>query len=422
MTRETSKASFWLAADSKLGNMEGCLLNVATTTGSYVQDQDISGLTTTWKFFEVQGIRPTTLDTFYLSISQCTSSQQPLIYLDDVYFGVDPASGPAPAPPTETPPPQPTPGPCTTAPYLVDPSFEVGDTSNWLFSDRSTNFDATFLVEDASSYNVAAHAESKVGVLTFPSGLGQVTLMQQVFGLCTRKTYSSTIWFQVAPGYDASRCTFSYGITSGTDGIRANPAGTWTRVDLTFYVDLDSTSIYPYTYVNVACQGDGEIVVLVDDITFGTPPACSITPTIQDGSFESGVLPDVGFAQGDETAVITTSKAHTGKNSVLLTFPSIANGAGFSREFAACVGQTLTFSFWYFVPKAYKSVPCSVFAYAWYTGEYISDSVVLFDTWVEAKLNFTNGAPTGHVDFSIGCRNQLQKVVVYLDDVSIVKR
>ncbi|ORY12656.1 hypothetical protein BCR34DRAFT_587116 [Clohesyomyces aquaticus] len=423
MTRASSMASFWLSVDSKLNRVDGCLLNVATSTGTYILDQDISTLTTAWKKFEVKSIQPTTLDTFYIGISQCTSPEQPLIYIDDIFFGVDPAAGPAPTTTTTAPTSVPTPGPCGTVPTLVDPSFEIGDTSNWLFNDFSDNFDATFLVDGASTYGTP-HAGSNVGVLTFSSGQSYVTLMQQLDGLCNGEIYTSTVWLQVASGYDASRCKFTYGITSSSGPITPSPAGTWTKVELVFLANIDSTSIFPYVYISAICQGAGEMVVLVDDVAFGPPPPCSITPSISDGSFESGDLTpwNVGFAEGDETAVITTSKEHTGTKSVLITFPSTANGAGFFREFAACVGQKLTFRFWYFVPKAYKGIPCSVSASAWYTGEYILDDIVLYDTWVEAKLDFIAGAPRGHIDFGVGCRNQLQKVVVYLDDVSVTKR
>ncbi|KAF2110650.1 hypothetical protein BDV96DRAFT_650759 [Lophiotrema nucula] len=423
MTRASSKASFWLSVDSKLNNVEGCLLNVGTITGYYIQDLDISTLTTAWKKFEVNGIQPTPLDTFQISISQCTSPQQPLIYIDDIYFGVDPAAGPAPTTAIVVPTSTPTPGPCGTVPTLVDPSFEIGDTSNWLFSDFSDNFDATFLVDSASNYGTP-HAGTNVGVLTFPTGQGDTTILQPIEGLCNGETYTSTVWFYVPSGYDASRCKFFYGITAGSGPITPSAAGVWTKVELVFLANIDSTSIFPYVYVSVACEGAGEIVVLVDDISFGPPPPCSVTPSVSDGSFESGDLTawQLGVAEGDETAVITTSKSHTGTKSVLVTFPSTANAVGFSSEFAACVGGKYAFHFWYFVPKAYKGIPCSVSASAWYTGENIFVDVVLYDTWIEAKLDFISGASTGHIDFGISCSNQLKKVVVYVDDVSVTKR
>lgn len=423
-SRETVKASFWLSVDAKLNNVAGCLLNVGADTGYYLRDIDISNLTTKWTKFEVKGIEPDTRDTFQISIVDCTSPTLPLIYLDDVYFGIDRAAPTASPTTTREPDPEPTStaGPCTTTPVLEDPSFELGDTTNWLFFDHSDNFDTMFGVDDASTYGLP-HKGSAVGVIDFPSPNGSVQLLQQLFGLCNNQAYTATAWFYIPIGYDASVCSFSIGVFAGGE-VKPTAAGVWTKAEVVFLASLDSTSIYPYTYIGIGCQNKGEMVVLVDDISFGPPPACSTIPSYSDGSFESGNLTiwDSGVAEGDETIAITTTKAHTGKKSVVLTFPSISNGASFGRDFDACVGGKYTFHQWYFVPKASKGATCVVFSYAYYTGETFKEEVTVYDTWVEAKMDFLAGNVVGHIVFGVSCLNQLQKVVIYLDDVSITTR
>jgi hypothetical protein len=423
LTRKAVKASFWLSVDAKLNDVSGCLLHASTTTGTYLLDVDISNLTTKWTKFEIKDIEPTSYDTFEISIFGCTHLPQPLIYLDDVYFGID-RSAPL-ATPTTTPPPEPTQtaAPCTTTPELIDPSFELGDTGNWLFYDQSTNFDTSFLVDSASTYGLP-HLGSGVGVLDFLSPNAGTQLLQQVFGLCNNQVYTATAWFYIPAGYDASVCTFSVGVFVGSNPVAPTTAGVWTKVSVVFLASLDSTSIYPYIYIGVNCQNTGEMIVLIDDITFGPAPSCLITPSISDGSFESGNLTiwDVGTAEGDEIVGITGVISRTGTKSMVMTFPSTSNAAGFSREFPACVGGKYTFHLWYYVPAAYKGTRCFVSAYAWYTGEFVNDEITIYNTWLETKLDFLAGSYTGHIDFAVSCLNQLSKVVIYVDDVSITTR
>jgi hypothetical protein len=421
MTRATVKASFWLSVDKKLNNMTGCLLNVGTLTGYYVYDQDISYLTSEWTKFEIKNIEPTNYDTFQIAVSLCSSEAQPLIYLDDVYFGID-RSAPV-VYPTTTSTTRPTAtatAACTSTPTLADPSFESPDVGNWLFSDHSPNYDTMFQADQSSSYG-PPHAGSGVGVLDFPSTDGSTQLLQLIDGLCPGQVYTATAWFYVPSGYDASVCTFSLGVTASSGGVRPTAAGVWTKVDVVF---LASDSAFPYVYVGVDCNNTDEVIVLVDDLTFGPPPACSTTPTVSDGDFESGSAAawDVGFAEGDESFAVTTARPRTGRYSGVLTFPSTANGAAFGVDFDACVGAKYTFHVWYFIPKAYKGIPCYIYAYPYNSGESISEEVSNYDMWVEAKLDFRAGATAGHLDYGFSCDNQLKKVVIYVDDVSITKR
>jgi hypothetical protein len=423
LTRKAVKASFWLSVDAKLNNMSGCLLHASTTTGTYLLDVDISNLTTKWTKFEIKDINPTNYDTFEISIFGCTNLPQPLIYLDDVYFGIDRTAPLAPTTTTLPPEPTQTAGPCTTTPELIDPGFELDNTGNWLFFDNSPNFDTSFLVDSTSTYG-QPKSGSGVGVLDFPSPNANLQILQQLFGLCNNQVYTATAWFYIPSGYDASVCTFSLGVFAGSGPVAPVAAGVWTKVSVVFLAALDSTSIYPYIYVGVQCQNTNEIVVLIDDITFGPGPACTVIPSISDGSFEGGNLTiwDGGVAEGDETIAITSAISRTGTKSLVLNFPSTSNGAGFSREFPVCVGGKYTFRLWYYVPTAYKGIQCFVHAYAWYTGEFVRDDVSVYNTWVEVKLDFLAGATTGHVDFGVSCLNQLKKVVIYIDDVSITTR
>ncbi|KAF2490019.1 hypothetical protein BU16DRAFT_622573 [Lophium mytilinum] len=418
-SRQFMKASLWLSADSRLNNVSGCLLYMSSSTSTFFYDFDISTITTKWTKFEANNIEPSTYDYLYIGIYQCDSDPQPIIYLDDIYFGKDPTSPPAPVT-SESPQPTPTSGPCTTTPNMVDPSFELGNLDNWLFHDQSFNFDTTFSVDSASTYG-PPHAGSGVGVLTFASDDGSATIMQQIFGLCDG-VYTTSVWFYVPVGYDASLCTFSYGVFASASGT-PTAAGVWTKVEVVFLVQNIETT-FPYTYISANCQNTGEMVVLVDDITFGPPPACSVVPTISDGSFESGDVSiwDAGFGEGDETFAITTAKAHTGKKSGLLTFPSTSNSAVFSRDFDACVGGKYTFHLWYYVPKAYKSSPCSVNAFASNSEDYYTEDVAVWDKWVEYKLDFVAGAAVEQVDFGVSCLNRLGKAVIYLDDMGITVR
>ncbi|KAH8652466.1 hypothetical protein BX600DRAFT_441340 [Xylariales sp. PMI_506] len=422
MKRQTVKASFWLSVDSRLNNVTGCMLSVATLTGYYLYDVDISNLTSTWTKFEIKGIQPSTYDSFQISVYQCTSPVQPLIYLDDAYFGID-RDAPV-APTTTISPPTPTPTGntvCTSTPEMVDPGFESGDLQNWLLADHSPNYDTAFRMDGMSTY-ATPHSGSWVGVLDFPSPNGAAQLLQLVYGLCTGQAYTATIWYYVPVGYDASKCSFTLGLFASSPMVQAPSAGVWTKAEVVFYVSRDDS--FNYIYVGVFCENTEPTIVLIDDITFGGPPTCSVTPSISDGSFESGDLTiwQSGSSEGDETIAITTTKPRTGKKGLTLTFPSTSNGAGFGRDFDTCVGAKYTFHAWYFVPKAYKNILCTVSAYAYYTGEFLSDQVVTFDTWVEAKLDFVAGTVVGHVDFGVSCLNQLQKVVVYIDDISITTR
>lgn len=423
MSRKYAKASFWLSLDSKLNNVTGCMLDVGTNTGYYVYQKDISYLTSKWTKFEIKDIEPTNYDSFQITIYQCQSPEQPLFYLDDVYFGIDRTSPPMPTPTTAEPPSTPPPGPCTSTPALVDPGFEVGDTSNWLFFDHTTNADVMFSVDSLSTYG-APHGGSGVGVIQYSTSGGFVQLLQLLDGLCNDAVYTATAWFYIPSGYDASQCTFSLGVYAGSDPVSPTGAGMWTRVDVVFLADIDGSSSFPYVYVGINCQSTGEMIVLVDDISFGPAPPCSITPSLSDGSFEGGdtSIWNPGFAEGDETFTITTAKPRTGKKGGVLTFPSTSNGGGLSRELTTCVGATYAFRFWYFVPKKYQGISCTVSASVFYVNDYLIEDITIYDTWVEAKLDFVSGGTDNQINFGFSCLNQLQKVVIYFDDVSLTPK
>jgi len=105
-----------------------------------------------------------------------------------------------------------------------------------------------------------------------------------------------------------------------------------------------------------------------------------------------------------------------------MTFPSTSNGFSFSTSFDTCVGGKYTFHVWYFVPKAYKNIQCVVDLRAFYAEDVSRQTVTVFDSWVEAKLDFVAGLTTSAITWSVTCLNQLQKMVVYLDDVSVTTR
>ncbi|KAF1981980.1 hypothetical protein K402DRAFT_457646 [Aulographum hederae CBS 113979] len=426
LSRKFIKGSFWISVDSKRNNVTGCKLSLGTTTGYYIYEKDISYLTSKWTKFEVKEIEPTNYDNLEIAIFFCTSPTQPIFYLDDIYFGMDPDSPPAPNPtPDPEPTATPTPGSCTSTAHVQDPSFELDDgLANWILSDHSENYDTGVMTDSTSTYG-PPHAGSSVMVLDFPSTNGAATLLQLLEGLCPDQTYTGTVWFYIPTNYDASVCTFNLGILGGSsDPITPSAAGIWTKVSAVFLFKDEPQNAYPYIYVSVSCANTEEVIILVDDITFGPPPVCNIVPAISDGSFETGDLSiwNPGFSQGDETAVITSAKAHLGKKSVQITFPSISNGVGFYREFATCVGDKYTFSFWYFVPKAYKGVQCYVYAYVYNTGEVLSEEVGVWEAWVMARVEWTAGTVAQHVDFGVSCGNQLKKVVVFLDDVGVSRR
>jgi len=420
MKRTTVKASFWLSADSKLHNVTSCLLSVGTNTGYYVTDLDISNLATKWTQYEIKGIVPTGDDAFQISIYGCSSLTQPLIYLDDVYFGVDRSAPPVPTTTTQ-PTTTPTAGPCTSTPFLVDPSFELGHSSNWLFFDQSPNYDSVFLEDESSTYG-PPHSGSGVGVLDFPTNGGSASLLQQIFGLCNEQAYTATAWFYISSGYDPSLCTVSLIISTVSSPVKATAAGVWTKVQFAFLGLPNFLS--PYITIDVECENTSEMIVLINDLSFGPPPACSVIPTISDGGFESGNLTiwDAIPTEGDETFTITNANPRTGKKSGVLAYPSISNGILFGRDFNACVGGRYTFHMWYYMPKAYKGTSCTVLATAWYTGETVTSDISAYNQWVELNLDFVSGAAIGHVDFGISCLNQLQKVVIYIDDVSVTTR
>jgi hypothetical protein len=196
----------------------------------------------------------------------------------------------------------------------------------------------------------------------------------------------------------------------------------WEKFEFAFLVEPnDATNPFLDMAISIFCDNTSEMIVLFDDIQFGPPPPCTVTPSIDNGGFENGLVPNwnIGFANGDETIAITNSKARTGTRSAMITFPSISNSISFSNEFQACVGTKYSFKLYYFVPKAHKGVQCSIGAYAFYTGESIRESVTVYDTWNELKLDFTAGGAAMTVVWNIFCLNQLQKVVFYVDDVSV---
>jgi hypothetical protein len=420
ITRKFNKISFWVSVDAKLNNVTGCLLRVGTGTGYYIYDTDISYLTTKWTKFEIKDIEPRTYDSFEISVFECRSPAQPIFYIDDMYFGVDKTSPPVPTTTSAEPTLTPTTIPCTSTPYLDDPSFESGDANTWLFFDGSPQQDAMFYIDSAGTY-AAPHAGYSVGVIEFPTSGGFNQIFKPMEGLCASEVFSASAWFMIPNGYDASQCTFDLGISARSSPVSAVAAGVWTKAEV---VSMSSGSAFPYIYVGVNCIDSTSIVVLIDDIQFGPPPPCNVNPSISDGSFESGDLSiwNSGVAQGNELIAITATKPRTGKKSIEITFPKISNGAGFGRDFDACVGANYTFRMWYYIPKAYKDISCTVSASPYYTADYVYEEVGVYGQWVELKMDFLSGGVNNHVDFGVSCMNQLQKVVVYIDDVSITKR
>ncbi|KAF2806382.1 uncharacterized protein BDZ99DRAFT_538599 [Mytilinidion resinicola] len=376
------------------------------STSTFFYDFDISTITTKWTKFEANNIETSTYDYLYIGIYQCASDPQPVIYLDHIYFGKDPSSPPAPM--TSSPPePTPTLGPCTTTLSLIDPSFELPNLDTWLFHDQSPNADTTFSLNSASTYGPPTPAPP-------PS--------------CSQSSASATAPTPAARGSTSLMattppCACSATASSPARRSRRPRRACGRRWRLCFWCRMLRRRFRTCMFRLIVGIRGGWLCWLMM-LRLGRPPVCSVVPTISDGGFESGDVKiwDVGFGEGDETFTITTAKAHTGKRSGVLTFPSASNSAGFSREFDACVGGKYTFHMWSYMPKAYKSSPCSVNAYAWYTGDSYIEDVAVWDTWVEYKLDFVAGATVGHMNFGVSCLNRLGKVVVFLHDVGITVR
>lgn len=414
------KASFWLSADAKFGDMTGCLLSVATRTGYYLYDVDISSLTTKWKKFEVKEIVPDALDDFAIDVNWCSGPVLPIVYIDDIYFGVDRSSPPATKPTTTTAGPTPTAGPCTSTPTLIDPSIELDDNmNNWM----STNGDVNVFPDYESTYG-PPHDGQGVAVLQLPPQ-GEVSLTQYTSGFCANTAYTASVWFYVPAGYDPSVCQIRLGVTGASDLFRVTQAGRWEKFEFGFFVEQSAVdNPFQVMQISFLCENTSEMVVLFDDWRYGPAPPCTVTPGIADGSFESGNVPswDNGKGQGDETISISSSRARTGSKSLMLTMPSISNGVSFQNTFDACVGEQYTFRLSYFVPRAHRGIRCVISAFAYFTGEAVSEEFTVYDTWNELKLDFTAGGAGMTVAWGVSCFNQLQKVVVYLDDISVVAR
>jgi hypothetical protein len=417
LTRQYMKASFWLSADAKSGDMTGCLLSVATRTGVYLYDVDISSLTTKWKKFEIKEIVPDSLDDFSIDINWCSGPVAPIIYIDDIYFGIDRSSPPATKPTTTPTEPTPTAGPCTSFPTLVDPSFELDDNmNNWM----SSNGDVLVYPDSESTYG-PPHDGQAVAVVELPPQ-SSISLRQYTSGFCPNTAYTASAWYYIPAGYDPSVCQFRLGLTGASELLQVTRTGVWEKLEFAFFVQpIDATNPFLGLALSMFCQNTGEMVVLIDDITYGPAPPCTVTPSIADGSFESGTVPnwDIGTANGDETVAVTNTKARTGTRSLSLTFPSISNSMSAFNEFPACVGVKYSFRLFYFVPKAYKGISCTIQTYAYFTGDNTAEQVTVYDTWNEVKMDFIAGGADMTVVWGISCRNQLQKVVIYVDDVSI---
>lgn len=421
LTRQSMKASFWLSVDPTASNVTGCELSVATRTGSYLYAVDISSLTAKWTKFEIKDIVPDSLDDFRIDISWCKSTVLPIIYIDDVYFGVDRSAPPATTTIVTEPTVTPTSGPCTGTPSVPDPSMELNDNmNNWMQS----NGDVMIFPDSDSTYG-SPHDGNTVAVIQLPPTQQSVSLTQYTSGFCANQAYTASIWLYIPTGYDPRLCKFRLGITGASDLFTISDAGTWEKLELIFLVEeYDTTNPFLGIHISAFCENTSEMIVLVDDFRYGPAPACNTIPTILDGSFESGNLQlwDAGRFQGDETFVITNTKARTGQKSALLTFPKISNGVSLVNSFQACVGTKYTFRLWYFVPKEYKGITCTINTYAYYTGESSQEIIATYDTWKEATLDFVAGGIDMTIAWSIVCQNQLQKVVIYVDDVSITKQ
>ena len=419
LTRQYMKASFWLSADAKFGDMTGCLLSVATRTGYYLYDVDLSSLTTKWKKFEIPNIVPTASDDFVLDVNWCSGPVAPIVYIDDVYFGIDKNSPPATKPTTTTAEPTSTAGPCTSTPTVIDPSIELDDNmNNWM----SNNGEVMVFPDYESTYG-PPHDGRGVAVVQLPPQ-SSISLSQYTSGFCPNTAYTASVWFYVPSGYDPSVCQMRLGITGASELFQVSQAGRWEKLEYGFFVEpYDTTNPFLDIHISIFCDNPGEMIVLMDDFRYGPKPPCTTTPSIPDGSFESGNLPSVyGISQGNEIVAITNSKARTGSKSLMITFPATSNGASFQNSFIDCVGESYSFSFFYFVPNAYQGIRCTVSAYAFFTGDFVYQTVSVYDTWNELKLDFVAGGAENTVDWGMSCGNQLQKVVFYVDDLSVVPR
>jgi hypothetical protein len=377
-------------------------------------------LTTKWTKFEVKDIEPSSLDDFRIEISGCRANTYPIIYIDDIYFGVDRSSPPATTTVVTEPTATPTSGPCTGFPSVPDPSMELNDNmNNWVQS----NGDVMIYPDTESTYG-PPHDGSAVAVVQFPP-YQSVSLSQYTSGFCADQAYTASVWLYIPEGYDHTLCQFRLGITGASDLFKVSRAGKWEKLELIFLVDeSDVTNPFLGIHISAFCENPSEMIVLIDDFRYGPAPACGVIPSIPEGGFESGNVTvwDAGFFQGDETFAITSAKPRTGSKSAVLTLPKINNGVSFMNNFSACVGTKYTFRVWYFIPKAYKGIQCTLNTYAYFTGENNQDIVTTYDVWTESKLNFVAGGPDMTIVWSVVCGNQLQKVVIYLDDVSVSKR
>lgn len=420
LTRQFMKASFWLSADSKYSDTTGCRLSVATRTGYYLYDVDLSSLTTKWKKFEIKEIVPDSFDDFTIDISWCSAPVFPFIYIDDIYFGIDRSSPPATKPTTTPTEPTATAGPCTSTPTLIDPSIELDDNmNNWML----TNGDVNVYPDYESTYG-PPHDGQGVAVVELPPQ-SSAGISQYTSGFCPNTAYTASVWFYVPSGYDPSACSMRLGITGASELFQVSTTNVWQKLEFAFFVEaFDTTNPFLDISVGIFCDNKTPTVVLFDDLRYGPAPPCTVTPSIADGGVESGTVPnwDPYVFQGDETITSTNARAHTGSRSLALTFPSTSNGASFINTFTACVGTQYTFRLWYYVPRAHRGITCTVSSAVFFTGEGFRESFEVYDTWNEFKLDFTAGGAGMTVAWSIVCLNQLQKVVVYVDDVSVAPR
>lgn len=192
--------------------------------------------------------------------------------------------------------------------------------------------------------------------------------------------------------------------------VREDQGGQDTAGGTMTLTDFEAALLGPIGYAVT----DGNGVVTYASTTHSAGARVNLCPN---PSFESGVLaPFVPFASS--AAFITTARAHTGRTSVQVNFPTaaaLATGFGAWTVTGLTVGATYTFSAWLYVPAA--SLACGPTVRV--SGLASGNVVTVADTWVRSSVTFAATA-TSHNFHPVTTANAVTAgMVCYVDDVQL---